>query len=97
MKKVLLGLAVLLSASLSVRVEAADKKTVVATAGDIKPFSYQNKKGQLRLVLKRRLGIRYLLVWIAIFTKWRLIIYPTRKNVPINTSIRCRLLKIRWF
>ncbi|SER27109.1 amino acid ABC transporter substrate-binding protein [Streptococcus gallolyticus] len=47
MKKVLLGLAVLLSASLSVRVEAADKKAVVATAGDIKPFSYQNKKGQL--------------------------------------------------
>lgn len=47
MKKVLLGLAVLLSASLSVCVEAADKKAVVATAGDIKPFSYQNKKGQL--------------------------------------------------
>lgn len=47
MKKVLLGLAILLSASLSVRVEATDKKAVVATAGDIKPFSYQNKKGQL--------------------------------------------------
>lgn len=44
MKKVLLGLAVLLSASLSVRVEAADKKAVVATTGDIKPFSYQNEK-----------------------------------------------------
>ena len=45
MKKVLLGLAVLLSASLSVRVEAADKKAVVATAGDIKLFLIRIGKG----------------------------------------------------
>ena len=42
MKKSLLGLTILLSAGLTVHVEAADQKAVVATAGDIKPFSYQN-------------------------------------------------------
>lgn len=47
MKKSLLGLTILLSAGLTVHVEAADQKAVVATAGDIKPFSYQNTKGQL--------------------------------------------------
>ncbi|MCO4521620.1 amino acid ABC transporter, substrate-binding protein [Streptococcus infantarius subsp. infantarius] len=47
MKKSLLGLTILLSAGLTVHVEAADQKAVVATSGDIKPFSYQNTKGQL--------------------------------------------------
>lgn len=44
-EKVLLGLAVLLTASLSVRVEAAYKKAVVATAGDIKLFLIRIGKG----------------------------------------------------
>ncbi|EQC68303.1 Cysteine ABC transporter, substrate-binding protein [Streptococcus sp. HSISB1] len=44
MKKSLLGLALLLSTGLAVNVEAAEHKAVVATAGDIKPFSYQDKK-----------------------------------------------------
>lgn len=47
MKKSLLGLALLLSTGLAVNVEAAEHKAVVATAGDIKPFSYQDKKGNL--------------------------------------------------
>jgi polar amino acid transport system substrate-binding protein len=47
MKKSLLGLALLLSIGLAVNVEAAEHKAVVATAGDIKPFSYQDKKGNL--------------------------------------------------
>ena len=47
MKKVLLGFVCLAPLVLTSTVQAADKKVVVATAGDIKPFSYEDKAGEL--------------------------------------------------
>ncbi|MBM7643574.1 amino acid ABC transporter substrate-binding protein [Streptococcus loxodontisalivarius] len=47
MKKFLLGLVLLSGLLVTNTVSAADKEVVLATAGDIKPFSYENKKGKL--------------------------------------------------
>lgn len=47
MKKGILFILTIFTLFQSSSVLAQDKKVVVATAGDIKPFSYQNKKGKL--------------------------------------------------
>ncbi|MBM7636842.1 amino acid ABC transporter substrate-binding protein [Streptococcus saliviloxodontae] len=47
MKKFLLGVVLVSTLLVTDRVNAADKEIVLATAGDIKPFSYEAKKGKL--------------------------------------------------